>query len=99
MINHRRVGIGAWVEGGRVRAITRKFVVMSHPGGETMVPFGQKTAANTTHPQAPPQTVTPQTLSRDLSHLLQRVVAGETLLIVEEGIPLARLLPVSRTAQ
>lgn len=99
IINNRRVGIGALVEGGRVQAITRTFVVMAHPGGETVVPFGQKTVAKMTNRQAVVHTITPDALGSDLSHLLQRVAAGEELLIVQEGRPLARLLPVSKVVQ
>ena len=44
IVNNRRVGVGSEVDGGRVRAITRGFVVIAHDAGETRVPFDEPIA-------------------------------------------------------
>ncbi|MBF0401837.1 MAG: hypothetical protein HQL90_13855 [Magnetococcales bacterium] len=97
MINNRRVGVGAVVDGGRVQAITRTTVIMAHPGGKTVLPFGKQTTATTNRQPLSP--VSPAELAAHLPHLLHRLAAGEELLIVENGIPLARLQPVPVAGQ
>ena len=92
VINNRRVGIGAVVDGGRVREITRTFVVMAHTGGETLVPFDQETVA--AFDFKPPLHVSLSEFGKRLPLLLQRLALGEEVLLVRDGQPLARLLPV-----
>ncbi|MEO5351963.1 MAG: hypothetical protein H7835_01950 [Magnetococcus sp. XQGC-1] len=95
IVNNLRVGVGAMVDGGRVREITRTGVVMAHAGGETEVPFGREVAA-TGLVRGAAIPVSLQELGIEPSHLLlwQRLAAGRELLIMHNGLPLARLLPV-----
>jgi hypothetical protein len=95
MINNMRVGVGAAVDGGRVREITRSSVIMAHAGGETAVPFGREVAA-TGLVRGVAIPVSLQELGIEPPHLLllQRLAAGRELLIMHNGVPLARLLPV-----
>ena len=97
VINGRRVGLGDVVAGGRVQAITKRGVTLSHTGGETQVPFGQKTVANGTPP--PLWQLPWQDLDKDLPGLLQRLTAGQSLLILRDGKPLAKVLPISPEMQ
>lgn len=97
VINGRRVGLGDVVAGGRVQAITKQGVVLSHAAGETQVPFGQETVVNW---EPPPQWQLPwQDLAKDLPGLLHRLTIGQSLLILKDGKPLARVLPVSPEVQ
>ena len=94
VINNRRVGIGAEVDGGRVRDISRTFVIMAHAGGETLVPFDQETVAYLG--LKPQLKVAVPEFGKILPQVLQRLALGEEVLIVRDGRPLARLLPVSQ---
>lgn len=95
IINNRRVGVGAWVKGGQVREITRTFVVITHAGGQTKVPFNRETSIDLI--PIMPWKISSEKLSTDLPQLLQRLLLGEEVVIVHEGKPLAHLHPVSST--
>ena len=92
MINGHLRAVGDRVAGGQLREIARTGVRMVHPEGETWVPFGQETLVTGVRRIAA-RPITLAELGKE-SRLLQWLAAGEALLIMHDGAPLARLLPV-----
>ncbi|MBF0098072.1 MAG: hypothetical protein HQM04_10190 [Magnetococcales bacterium] len=98
VINHRTVTTGTQIDGGRVKEITRSHVTITHPGGESHLTPGQTTQADgRNRPGTISLTLEELGLDSSASRLLllQRIAAGQELLIMHNGIPLARLDPIS----
>ncbi|MBF0462135.1 MAG: hypothetical protein HQL87_12140 [Magnetococcales bacterium] len=95
IVNRLRVGIGALVDGGRVREITRNTVIMAHAGGETVVPFDRETMADGSGQQTVSVALDELDINQPhLLFLLQQMAAGKEVLLLNKGVPLARLLPI-----
>ncbi|MBF0183623.1 MAG: hypothetical protein HQM06_04425 [Magnetococcales bacterium] len=99
VINNRRVSAGAQIDGGRVQEITRTHVLITHAGGESRLIPGRETHADGfARPEAISLTLDELGLDSSASRLLllQRIAAGQELLIMHNGIPLARLQPMPK---
>ncbi|WP_193771345.1 hypothetical protein [Candidatus Magnetaquicoccus inordinatus] len=97
LINQRRVTVGTWIDGGLVKEITRNHVLISHPGGEIRLVAGQEIYADGySRPKIISLTLEELGLDSSASRLLllQRIAAGQELLIMHNGMPLARLQPM-----
>jgi hypothetical protein len=98
VINHRTVTPGTEIDGGRVKEITRSQVTIAHSDGESHLVPGQVTQADG-HSRPGTISLTLEELGLDSSAsrllLLQRIAAGQELLIMHNGMPLARLDPIS----